>query len=113
KFQQIFEEITSLEVSISSLTPDYSGANLAYVHSTEHGRGLTVLDLKSLARQEISVANEVTQVGGWSPDDRYLAFVQSPAVDSTYSAGDVKESWLTVWDRESNVVRRLTEATNV
>ena len=109
RYEQMLDEITSLEVSIATLTPDFHGRNLAYIHSTDSGRGVALIDLVPLKRKEIILTNEVTLMGGWSPDDRYLAFVQRPPVPANYRTGDFKESWLTLFDTKTDTVRRLTD----
>lgn len=114
QYRRILDEITSVEFAVGSLTPDHGGSLLAYVRATESGRGLSFLDLKTLERFSVRLTNEVTQVCGWSPDDRYLAFVQTlaPGVARSNQFG-LRESWLTLYDRRSNSVRRLTEASGV
>ena len=112
-YKQILEEISSLEVSVSNLTPDSTGLKLAYIHSTDSGRGLAIIDTKTLERSEIASEHEVTQLGGWSPDGRYLAVMQTPTVRPGFKPGDIKESWFSLYDITDKSLKRVTSDTGV
>ncbi len=114
KYQQMLDEITTVDFAVSMLTPDHSGSMLAYMHASEIGRGLSLLNLKTLERFQIPLTNEVTEVCGWSPDDRYLVFVQTLAPNTAKkTASGLRESWVTLFDRQTGTVRRLTDAEGV
>lgn len=114
KYQQVLDEITSVDFSLSYLTPDHSGRTVAYIRASKDMRELVLLDMHSLERKRVAVTNEVIQVNGWSPDDRYLTFVQlPPQPEKKHKTGVLKESWLTIYSRSDDSTERLTEETNV
>ena len=106
-YEAVLREIAAVEFQIGWLTPDHGGKTLAYVHATGAGRSLALLDLKTLARQPIPLTNEVIQVSGWSPDDRYLAFVESPT-PRPGEESKLRASWVTLYQRESGQARRIS-----
>lgn len=108
KYNQIFDEIVSVEFVFRAPTPDHCGSTLAYIHGASHGPGLYLLNLKTLERTLLPVTNEVNKINGWSPDDRYLIFVQVPP-HPPIEASFYKEQWLTIYDRRDNSIRRLTD----
>jgi dipeptidyl aminopeptidase/acylaminoacyl peptidase len=103
----VLREITSVEFELGSLTPDPGVTRLAFVHATETGRGLSILDLPTQRRTVLPLTNEVTQVNGWSPDGRWLAFVQSAPPRAGDGAGP-RPSWVALWDAQTGALRRLT-----
>ena len=101
-----------MEFQLGSLTPDPAGTSLAFVHATEQGRGLSILELPTGRRTVLALTNEVIQVNGWSPDGRWLAFVQSAPA----RAGDDAEpraSWVTLWDAHTGTLRGLRDGVEV
>ena len=46
-YAAVLREITSVEFELGSLAPDPGGTRLAFVHATEMGRGLSILDAPS------------------------------------------------------------------
>lgn len=117
RYKQILDEVMSVDFPFRSLTPDVLGSNLAYIHEAEQGRGLFLLNLKTGERTAIETTNEVTQINGWSPDNRYLAFIQSPRdlpEVRVYFGNDYqREEWITILDTQNNSFKRATQATNV
>jgi len=115
KLQQILDEVAPVDVWLGSPTPDASGSTLAYINGTEIGRRIVLLDLKTLEKRQIPTTNEVTFIFGWSPDDRYLAFAQIPPQPEKEhkTTPQFFESWLTLYDRQTGSMWRLTEDTNV
>ena len=114
-FKQVLNEVGDVDVWIGSLTPDPLGETLAFSSGTKAGRKLVLVDLKTLKKQVIPTTNEVSYIFGWSPDGRYLAFVQvPPQPEKLHKTTQVFfESWLTLYERRSGTIRRLTDDTNV
>ena len=99
-------EITASQSVFRSPVPDHSGKYLAYIQAIGPGRRLFFYDLAAGQSQQVPTTNEVSQVFGWSPDERYLAFDQAPPLtprpDDTQTA-----AWLTLYDRQTGSVQRL------
>lgn len=108
KHAQVLDELAAADL-FRSPTCDPANSMLAYVHRGPAGRELCLLDLKSLARTDIKLTNEVTKLLTWSPDGRYLAFVQTPyrlpGGPTAQGSGAEKESWVTVYDRHTGDCR--------
>ncbi|MBE0541113.1 MAG: prolyl oligopeptidase family serine peptidase [Verrucomicrobia bacterium] len=110
-FERIAGEITAAQPLFRFLTPDHSGKHLAYIRAVDEGRRLFVLNLQTLEVTRIKTTNQVSQIFGWSPDDRYLAFAQvAPGLlDVAREKGEfVNETWLTILDCESGRFDRIT-----
>jgi dipeptidyl aminopeptidase/acylaminoacyl peptidase len=71
------------------------------------------LNAQTREREEVPSPHEVTRLGGWSPDGRYLALVQTPPVPAGFKPGDLKETWLALYDSADKQIRRLTNARGV
>ena len=112
---KILDELVAAGPWLGGLAPDHSGETLAYIVETEAGRRVTLLDLKNLAKRQIATTNDVKTICGWSADDRYLAFLQMyPRPMALRQATEqAMEMWLTIYDRQNDSFRRLTEETNV
>ena len=122
RLQQILEEVAPVDDWIGSLTADASGSTLAYIKGTKAGRRIVLLDLKTLDQRQIPTTNEVSYLFGWSPDGHYLALTQTPpspqirhktTSDFVEATRPFVESWLTLYDRDTGSIRRLTKDTNV
>jgi len=114
-YTQVLDEVADVDVWIGSLTTDPLGETLAFSGGTKEGRKLTLIDLKTLEKKVVPTTNEVSFVFGWSPDGRYLAFDQVPyQPEKLQKTTPVYfESWLTLYDRQTGKLRRLTEDTSV
>ena len=110
-YNAILDDVMGVDFVFRSPTPDPTSSRLAYVHAARQGRGLFILDLATLQRSEVPVTNEVTQVSGWSPDGRYLAFIQ--AGQRAEQGKVTKEEWITLFDSREQTVRRLTDRAGV
>jgi dipeptidyl aminopeptidase/acylaminoacyl peptidase len=111
EYDAILDDIMGVDFVFRSPTPDPISSRLAYVHAASQGRGLYILDLATQQRSEVPITNEVTQVNGWSPDGRYLAFVQ--AGQRMAQGKVIKEEWATLFDSREQTVQRLTDKTGV
>lgn len=108
---QVFEEITSVQPLFRSPTADFGGKHLAYIQAVERGRRLFLVNLESLDVHQVETTNEVSQVFGWSPDDRFLAFAEvSPfLLEATRQKGEFQnETWLRLYDVKSGHSERVT-----
>lgn len=125
---QILEEISAADAGITTLMPgalmpDHSGATLAYIHLTDaeltgfddSGFVVSVVNLKTLENRQLPKTNLVRYVFGWSSDDRYLAFSQNHGRPKSADGKTPQfiEEWLSLYDCQAGVTRRLTAATNV
>ena len=115
KRQKILDELVAANPWIGGLSPDHSGNTLAFLLETEVGRRVFLVDLKTLTKQAVPTMNEVTIIYGWSSDDRYLAFAQivPRPVNLRKDGGKGVDVWLTIYDRQNDSFRRLTEQENV
>lgn len=117
QYNVILDDVMGVDFVFRSPTPDPGSSRLAYIHAAAQGRGLYILDLDTLKRSEVGISNEVTQVSGWSPDGRYLAFIQAAesAPQERVMRGNqrAKEEWITLFDSRDCGVRRLTESSGV
>jgi len=111
-YEAVLREVTGVEFQLGSLTPDPAGTSLAFVHATEQGRGLSILELPTGRRTVLALTNEVIQVNGWSPDGRWLAFVQSAPARAGDDAGP-RASWVTLWDAHTGTLRGLRDGVEV
>jgi len=109
--EAVLQEIYSVKSMFRLLTPDNSGKNLAYLQAVENGRRLFVVNLQSGAVKAIPTTNEVIQIFGWSPDDRYLPYSEvSPELlpKARTSGSFLNETWVSVYDTTTGQSERLT-----
>ena len=113
--QKLLDELVAANPWTGGLTPDRAGNTLAYLVETDVGRRVVLVDLKTLTKREIPTTNEVKTIFGWSSDDRHLAFAQlvPKTVDARKGAAKAIDFWLTIYDRQTDTFRRLTEEANV
>src|SRR5665213_3430510 len=104
KREQVLNEMFSTQLSIRYPRPDPAETILAYIDDGSD-KGVKLLDLQSLEQRLVKVKNEIIQIYGWSPGSRYLAFAQNPR--------HLDDSWLSIYDRQSNSVQRLTSMKGV
>lgn len=115
-FDSVFENIMAVQPTFRSLTPDNAGNRLAYVRAVESGRQLFILDVTNQKVAAVSTSNEVSQIFGWSADDRYLAFAEvSPELlPASRNDGTFRNAtWVSIFDLVDGSVRRLTTNTTV
>jgi len=110
-WEHVREEVLAVEPLFRLPTPDHIGARLAYIHAGDAGRRLCVVELAGGRKQTVPTTNEVSQVFGWSPDDRYLAFAQAAPTTPPGSGAEKAESasaaWVTLWDAVTGAVERV------
>ena len=105
------QEIYAVKPMFRTLMPDNTGKNLAYLQPVENGRRLFLVNLQTRAIQNIPTTNEVIQIFGWSPDDRYLAYAEvSPELlpRARTSGSFLNETWASVYDTITGQSERLT-----
>ncbi len=111
QWEAALREIYSVEPMFRTLMPDNTGKNLAYLQPVENGRRLFLVNLESGAIKAISTSNEVSQIFGWSPDDRYLAYAEvSPELLPQARTGGsfLNETWISVYGQTTGQSERLT-----
>lgn len=116
EYQQMLDELMSVETISRPPVPGSSGTTLACIYNTDKGRGIYFVNLTDLSRKELPLTNDVRRVAGWSPEGRYLVFEQKPPMSDTALkktktrelAEDRNESWLSLYDREKDSMTRVT-----
>src|SRR5687768_2906435 len=74
EYQQMLDELMSVETISRPPVPGSSGNTLACIYNTDVGRGIYLVNLETLKKTFLPLTNDVRRVAGWSPDGRYLAF---------------------------------------
>ena len=104
-------EITAVQPGFFFPTPDGAGKYLAFVRAVGPGRRLFLLDLASGDLQQVPVTNEVTEIYGWSPDNRRLAFLQAPPL-TTRTDGSLTAAWVTWFEPATGIIQRIGNKTD-
>lgn len=112
--QEVVKEVTSVQPNFRQLTPDRAGKRLAFMHAVENGRRLVIYDLLNNSQAEIPIRDELFQIFGWSPDDRFLAFADISEGQYRYKEREPQnEKRVWIYDSINNTVERLTTNSGV
>lgn len=116
QYTNILDEMMSVEVISRPPVPSSSGELLVNIRNGRHGRGISLIDLKTLGKRSLDFSNDIRRVGGFSPNGRYLEFEQRPSqfrrvlkeTQDRPLEEDRDEAWVTLLDLKNFATMRVT-----